>query len=177
MPIQSGARRKFYRDEASDTGEENRFTDPHSPWQLMVEKHRIDKKLSFRALAKDSGFASGTLFNWLRSREGAPKPSFYTRKKNASLAKALGIPAEKLLNAWKESRTMLSKGIENPQPVVKEPQAAYPSQESRHRAPRPAPEQSDQADNALRLIEILEATGMDKFDIETIKRIHKSISK
>lgn len=103
MPPRPGYRRKDYDTEPSKARIGPQFVEPHSEWQLLVEKTRATKRLSIRTLAELSKVPAGTFFNWIRAKSGCPPYTTYKPAVNDRLAKILGLPAESLWQAYKNS--------------------------------------------------------------------------
>lgn len=120
MPIEPGSRIRNYNIEPANNPYGPKAVEPHSPWQLLVEKIRKDKHITLRELAARAQVPSGTLFNWVRNKRGCPSRSAYTSSVNARFAKALGITQEELAEAYNKSVfTPLdpSKQEEDPRPA------------------------------------------------------------
>ena len=129
MARKPGSRARDYSLEPSS----NRFgpkpVNPHSPWQLLVEKQREVTGQALRSLATRAQIPAGTLFNWVRAKTGAPPRTAYTANLNRRLAKALEIPAKDLADAYNASafRPVDPDAIEaapRPAPPSKETSAA-----------------------------------------------------
>ena len=147
-----GSRIRNYDIEPSDNPFGPKAVEPHSPWQLLVEKTRAEKQITLRQLAALADIPSGTLFNWVRNKRGCPSRSSYTTGVNARFAKALGISEHKLAEAYNNS---LFKPLD---PKISEPD------------PRPAPHVSENAtaftvDGLRRFLATLKATGRETFTI------------
>lgn len=158
MARQPGSRIRNYSIEPSTNEFGPKATDPHSPWQLLIEGIRERKKITIRNLAKKADIPSGTLFNWLRSKKGYPSRSIYTSSVNKRLASALGIKEDELAEAYNKS----SFSPVNPKAPDPEP------------PPRPAPQVSENAtafmvDGLKRFMHQLELSGRDSFTLAELK--------
>jgi transcriptional regulator with XRE-family HTH domain len=126
--------------------------EPHSPWQLMIEKAREEKKITLRDLASRAQIPPGTLFNWVRNKRGCPSRSTYTANLNSRFAKALEIKPEDLADAYNRSAYTPI----DPAALEEDP------------PPRPAPHISEGAtalDGLMRFMSILKAAGRESFSI------------
>ena len=126
--------------------------EPHSPWQLLLENARKEKRIALRDLATRAQIPAGTLFNWVRSKKGAPPRLSYTANLNRRLAIALGVTPEELADAYNASAF---------RPV---------DPDANESAPRPAPHVSEDAtaytvEGLKRLLATLKATGRTSFTL------------
>jgi transcriptional regulator with XRE-family HTH domain len=152
MARKPGSRARDYSSEPSKNRFGPKAVEPHSPWQLLVEEKRTEKEIALRELASRADIAAGTLFNWVRSKTGAPPRTSYTADLNRRLAAVLGVTADELADAYNASAF---------KPV--DPNASEPS-------PRPAPHVSEDAatytvDGLRRLLATLKSTGRTTFTL------------
>lgn len=103
MPREPGSRIRDFNVEPSDNQHGPQAVEPHSEWQLLIERTRSEKKLSIREVASKSNIPSGTLYNWVRAKKGAPSRSIYTASANKRLAHALQIDENELAEAYNRS--------------------------------------------------------------------------
>ncbi len=160
MSRRPGSRIRDYQIEPANNVRGPVATNPHSPWQLLIEEIRETREISIRDLAKRAHIPSGTLFNWLRSRRGGPSKSIYTPQINKRLAAAIGVKESKLTDAYNRS-----VGLPAPHPHEK-PFAAP--------AEIPAPllreeETSFRIEALKRFLHSLEATGKTEFTLQELK--------
>lgn len=160
MGLKPGARHKNYDEQPRKA--RSRFREPHSPWQKTIEQRRVQLDFSYRVLAKVAKIPDGTIFTWIHGKRGYPTEASYSEAVNKRLAKALEIDPGDLWADYLDSK----RATPRPAPVAKEDPAAYP-------APRTPGEASP--DTAAKLIEIIEATGLETVSIDTLKRIHKTL--
>ena len=156
MPRQPGSRVRDYSIEPSSNRFGPKAVEPHTPWQLLLEEKRKEKKLALRDLATRAQIPAGTLFNWVRSKTGAPPRTSYTADLNRRLALALAITPEELADAYNASAF---------RPV--DPNASEPS-------PRPAPHVSEDAaaytvEGLKRLLATLKSTGRTTFTLPELE--------
>lgn len=133
------------------------FVEPHSPWQLEIERIREQKEISIRALAADAKIPDATLFNWLRSRSGRPQQRHYTANVNRRLASALGVTPAALADAWNRSVPKLDPDAIDPEP----------------RAPAPPPSEDPatlKVDGLKRLKAMLRASEAASFTLAEIEQ-------
>jgi len=144
---------KDYSVEPSDNRYGPQAVNPHTEWQIKIETTRAEKKLSLRELASRANVPSGTLFNWVRAKKGAPPRASYTAGVNRRLAKALGIPEKELADLYNRAAF---------QPV--DPSTPEPER------PRPAPHLQENittftVDGLRRFLHHLKATGRESFTL------------
>lgn len=156
MPRKPGSRARDYSAEPSNNRYGPKHVEPHSPWQLLIEKTRTEKEMSMRALASRAQIPAGTLFNWLRAGTGAPSRVTYTSSVNARISRALGITEQLLADAYNESAF---------KPV--DPKIIEPS-------PSPAPHLSESTaaftvDGLKRFLHNLRATGRQTFTMSELE--------
>lgn len=77
--------------------------EPHSPWQILIEKRRLETKQPLRTIASRAQIASGTLFNWVRAKKGYPPRTSYDQNLNKRLAIALEVEEQELADAYNAS--------------------------------------------------------------------------
>lgn len=150
MARKPGERIRDYSIEPSRNKFGPKAVNPHSPWQLLIEKSRKEKKIPLRELATRAQIPSGTLFNWVRAKKGAPPRISYTANLNRRIATALGIEPEHLADAYNSSAF---KPVDH---------AAIEMD------PRPAPqlrENADAVDGLDRLLHVLRAAGRQTFTL------------
>jgi hypothetical protein len=122
MPPRPGYRRKDYDRDPSRNPKGPQAVEPHSTWQLLVEKSRAKKRLSLRALASAAKIPPGTLFNWVRAKSGTPPYTTYKKPLNTRLASTLEIEPEQLWKAFEESLDAYEKSLPAPAPPAPLPQ-------------------------------------------------------
>jgi transcriptional regulator with XRE-family HTH domain len=156
MSREPGSRIRNYDIEPAFNPFGPKAVEPHSPWQLLLEKTRADKKITLRELASRAQVPAGTLFNWVRSKRGCPSRSTYTAQVNSRFAKALGIPEQKLADAYNSS-------VFKPLDINEKPNA-----------PRPAPQVGENAsaftvDGLKRFLAHLRASGRSEFSMTELE--------
>lgn len=87
-------------------------SNPHSPWQIMVDGRMKELRITSRTLAKAlsvarSGIANTTIWAWTTNADGYPPPVTYSEEMNNLLANALQIKPDILAKAYEESRRHL----------------------------------------------------------------------
>jgi hypothetical protein len=97
------------------------FVTPHSPFQKLVDSHRVEKRLSYAQLAeqvsdKTLSLHPGTLWIWLHNRNGHPHPRSCTPEHLRRLSRVLNIPLPRLQEALDASRHLFTKR-ETPMPT------------------------------------------------------------
>lgn len=156
MAREPGSRIRNYDIEPSSNPYGPKAVEPHSPWQLLVEQTRAQKKITLRDLAARAQIPAGTLFNWVRNKRGCPSISTYTAQVNARFARALGTTEEKLADAY-------NKSLFKPLDInAKEP------------PPRPAPQVSEAAtaftvDGLKRFLTHLRSSGRSEFTLSELE--------
>ena len=164
MALSPGSRRRIYKDDPRSNKTGPRAVDPHSPWQLLVEKQRKELKLSMRKLATRAQVSDGSLFNWLRNAAGGPTRMSYSANTNRRFAVALGLKPEILAEAYNES---LFTPVDPD--AIEEP-------------PRPAPHPSKElpagfsVDGLRRFLAMAEACGKATFTLADLKLIAAMIA-
>jgi transcriptional regulator with XRE-family HTH domain len=103
MARRPGTRIRNYNVEPSKNLFGPKAVEPHSPWQLLIERARLEKGISLREFAAKSEIPSGTIFNWVRSKQGCPTRSNYTSTINNKIAAAIGLDPEELASAYNQS--------------------------------------------------------------------------
>lgn len=88
-------------------------SDPHSPWQIMVDDRMRELRVSSRALADKIStptrkLTHTTIWAWTKNLEGTPPTATYTEEVNRKLAQALDLKPELLAQAFEESRRHLT---------------------------------------------------------------------
>lgn len=150
MARQPGSRFRNYKLQPSTNRFGPKAVDPHSPWQLLVEKQRCKTKQSLRDVATRAQIPAGTFFNWSRAKTGAPPRSSYTQDVNKRLAEALELPEQELADAYNASAFCPVD------PKVME------------RAPAPNVQENPSGfivDGLKRLLAVLKSTGRDHFSL------------
>ena len=147
---------KNYSAEPSENRYGPQATDPHTEWQIRIEAARSEQNISLRDLAARAEIPSGTLFNWVRAKKGAPPRASYTANINRRLAKALKIPEKELAELYNRAAF---------QPV--DPSKDEPG-------PRPAPHVQENAtafmvDGLRRFLANLKATGRESFTMSELE--------
>lgn len=151
-----GSRGRNYNDQPSTNKFGPKQVEPHSPWQILVEQKRTEHKLPLRDVATRAQIPSGTFFNWVRSKTGAPPRTSYTQDVNKRLANALKVTEEELADAYNAS-------------------AYKPVDPKVIEAPRPAPHRLGEnltaftVDGLKRFVAMLEASGRANFTLDEIK--------
>ncbi len=151
-----GSRGRNYNDEPSTNRFGPKAVEPHSQWQILVENQRKEKELSIREVSTRAQIPSGTLFNWVRAKTGAPPRTSYTQEVNKRLAAVLNLTEDELAEAYNAS------AFKPVDPKMIEP-------------PRPAPHHVAEnltaftVDGLKRFVAMLEASGRTSFTIEEIK--------
>lgn len=114
-----GSRFRDYSAEPSTNQYGPKAVNPHSPWQLLVEKQRVETKQPLRLIASRALIPSGTLFNWVRAKRGCPPRTSYTQDLNKRLAAALKCDEQELADAYNASafKPVDPKVIETPRPA------------------------------------------------------------
>ncbi len=165
MPRTPGSRGTDYSAKTDVPTYGPRLVDPHSPWQLLVEKWRSEEKVAVRLLASRALIPTGTLFNWLRSKTGAPSRMAYTQDVNKRITKALHPKAsgKKFEELEKELADAYNKSAYTPvDPNVIE-------------SPRPAPHSLQEnstaftADGLVRFLQMLKTTGRESFSMAELE--------
>jgi len=97
-----------------------KFSAPHSPFQKLVDKARLAKKLSIAALAASlkPKVNRGSMWIWLHNENGYPSKNSATPARLESLSKVLGIPLPQLQEALDASRLLY--GTEIPVPPTQD---------------------------------------------------------
>lgn len=90
------------------SGRKRKRAEPFSKWQKLVIDRMTELNMSTRALASKISVATRpvghtALWAWLRHPDGHPPKQSYDRALNTRLAKALGISAETLMEAFEEA--------------------------------------------------------------------------
>jgi hypothetical protein len=158
MARNPGSRARDYDKEPSTNLYGPKPVNPHSPWQLLVEKQREQIQISIRAVATRAQIPAGTLFNWIRARSGAPPRVTYTQDVNKRLAKVLKLKEEELADAYNQSafRPVDPKVIEKP-PAP----------------PRPTTVQENSTvftvDGLRRFLQMLKASGRTSFTVAELE--------
>lgn len=88
------------------------YVRPHSPFQKLVESHRLGRGMSVRDVAEavsriTSPFPRlnpGSLWIWLRNQNGFPHPKSCTATRLAALASVLRVPLPRLKEVLDSSR-------------------------------------------------------------------------
>ena len=119
MARQPGSRFRDYSAEPSTNRFGPKAVNPFSPWQLLVEKQRVDTKQPLRLIATRAQIPAGTLFNWVRAKRGFPPRTSYTQDLNKRLAAALICDEQELADAYNASafKPVDPKVIEAPRPA------------------------------------------------------------
>lgn len=155
MAREPGSRVRNYDIEPSNNPYGPKAVEPHSPWQLLVEEQRAQKKITLRELATRAQIPAGTLFNWVRNKRGCPSRSSYTSPVNARFARALGISEDKLADAYNQS--------------VFKPLDPRKIEQDVHPAPRTSENASALMGVGLkRFLEHLHATGRTEFGMNEL---------
>ena len=157
MARQPGSRFRDYSAEPSTNRYGPKAVNPFSPWQILVEKQRVETKQPLRLIATRAQIPSGTLFNWVRAKRGCPPRTSYTQDLNKRLALALQCDEQELADAYNASafRPVDPKVIEAP--------------------PRPAPHTLQEnptaytVDGLKRLLAMLKASGRTSFTFGEIE--------
>lgn len=87
-------------------------SDPHSPWQKLVDSRMRDVPITSRALADKISTANWkpahtTIWAWTRCKDGYPPADTYTHDVNERLARALDLDPSVLAKAYEDSRRTL----------------------------------------------------------------------
>lgn len=90
------------------------FSNPHSPFQKLVESARVQKRLSYAQLAEklgdsESSVHPGTLWIWLHNRNGHPHPRSCRPEHLRRLARVLNVPLPRLQETLDASRHIFTK--------------------------------------------------------------------
>lgn len=98
------------------------FTNPHSPFQKLIEAARVQKRLSYAQLAgkmSDRAISvhPGTLWIWIHNLNGHPHPRSCTPEHLRRMARILNIPLPRLKETLDASRHLFSPQ-ENPVPAA-----------------------------------------------------------
>jgi transcriptional regulator with XRE-family HTH domain len=98
------------------------FTNPHSPFQKLVESARVEKRLSYAQLAEKIGDSHksvhpGTIWIWLHNLNGYPAPRSCRPEHLKRLARVLNVPLPRLQESLDASRHIFTRQ-ENPVPVA-----------------------------------------------------------
>ncbi len=166
MARKPGTRARNYSLEPSNNQFGPKATDPHSPWQLLIEGIREEKELTIRQVAAKAQIPSGTLFNWIRSRKGCPSRSAYTSMINKRLAAAIGVPEEQLADAYNRS-AFTPINPSNPDPAP----------------PRPAPGLAENpsalegAAGMTRFMDTLRVSGRNSFTLAELEMISSLVTR
>lgn len=156
MARKPGSRSRDYDLEPATNKLGPKAMNPHSQWQLLVEKQRETTKQPIRKIAELSQIPAGTLFNWVRSKRGAPPRASYTDDLNRNLARALRISPEELAEAYNASAF---------RPLKPDVVEAIERFDGRH--PKILSQIAE--DGLVRLIAILRASGRLSFSIEELE--------
>lgn len=151
-----GSRGRDYNEEPSNNRHGPKHVEPHSPWQVLVEKQRVKTQQSLRVIATRANIPSGTLFNWVRSKKGCPPRISYTQHLNKCLATALEVDEQKLADAYNSSafKPVDPKIIEAPAHSLLQPQQ----------------NSADLVVEALkRLLDVLKSTGRTSFTLSELE--------
>lgn len=120
MPRLLSQRRPSQRRKMPPCGRVIRYSEPHSPFQKLVDAARRRQKLSGRELAakiivKGEPVSQSTLWIWLHNLNGYPHPKAFSEEHLKQLAKAVKVPESKLRTALDASRHIFTP-TENPVP-------------------------------------------------------------
>lgn len=158
---------------SSDYSKDSRFSEPHSPWQQLIETRRTELEISMRTLGGLAKISANTLFNWLRSPRGCPPIRSYPATVNKRLAEALQLDPQTLQEKYTQSRLEKDKRLWDATPA---PHDRKESSKDTH--PRPAPrapvlEESPAGysvrDPLSRLLAMLRASGRTSFTLDQIE--------
>lgn len=99
------------------------FTDPHSPFQKVVDAARIEKRLSYAQLSTKMAEAGsnvhpGSLWIWLHNQNGHPHPRSCTPAHLRALGRVLNIPLPRLQETLDASRHIFTKQEKTPLPTA-----------------------------------------------------------
>ena len=99
------------------------FTNPHSPFQKIVESARVEKRLSYAQLATEmaktgSNVHPGTLWIWIHNLNGYPAPRSCTPARLRSLGRVLNVPLPRLKETLDASRHLFARQEETPLPTA-----------------------------------------------------------
>lgn len=98
------------------------FTNPHSPFQKLVESARVEKRLSYAQLSTEmaklgSNVHPGTLWIWLHNLNGHPHPRSCRPEHLKALGRILNVPVPRLEETLDASRHIFTKQ-ETPVPTA-----------------------------------------------------------
>ena len=166
MPPRPGHRRKDYNRDPAKNPKGPQAVEPHSPWQLLVEKQRTAKRLSIRSLAEESKIPAGTLFNWVRAKTGTPPYTNYKKTLNNRLASCLEIDPMDLWKAFQESLEAYESTIASSTPAP----VPAPMPQRNHSAGNYMAEESPayRASTLSQLKALIAATGRTSFSDQEI---------
>ncbi len=129
MPRPVGISSQFTDNRQGDAGDGEKFTEPHSPWQILIAEKQKELGYSTREIAARLKKAKHDvshvkIWNWLRTKNGYPGPSL-TIEMNEALARCLEIPTHTLARALDRSRclsrdTLKDRGLHALRRIVEE---------------------------------------------------------
>ena len=99
-------------------GRRSDFVEPHSPFQILVDRKRQQLGYSTRHLAlkisellPSTGFVrQSTLWFWLHQKNGAPHPRAITSERLKAIAKTIGVTVDELKQSIDASRLLFNPG-------------------------------------------------------------------
>ena len=84
------------------------YSEPHSPFQKLIDERRKQFGLSGRDLAERIGVSQSTLRIWLHNLNGYPHPKSFKPEHLTKISEALKIPEAKLKSALDASRRLFT---------------------------------------------------------------------
>ena len=96
-------------------GRRREVQQPHSPFQLLIERARLEKSMKGRELARAVAARPGamvdqsTLWHWMHNKRGYPAPQAFKPAHLNALAAVLEIPEQKIRAALDESRAIYTR--------------------------------------------------------------------
>lgn len=129
MARKVGISSQFKETRRDKSGGDGKFTQPHSPWQILLAEKQVELDYSTREISdrlKKSGHTVShvKIWNWLRCKRGYPGPSL-TIEMNDALARCMDIPTATLARALDMSRalsgdTLKDRGLHALRRIVEE---------------------------------------------------------
>jgi len=93
-----------------------KYGEPHSPFQKLIDRARLEHGLSGRALAKAAKIGFSNLYGWLHNESGYPSVRSFTPEILRRLASVLGLAPSEIEKALDASRHVFTPK-QNPMPV------------------------------------------------------------